>query len=232
MAIWDLDSRSVYGHPSMSPYDQKIKQLIDATPFWEKDGGGIRGRTIAPLLGGSSGSNTMEEALPQQFNQQTNRSFTLQEEILPDLILPAIGGGRGSVAHPWKISLRTVPESDPPQYEFKVELNSALYSGLGSFSNSEVIGLDFWAPASEGYLYLFGVIEDGECTEGSIQGPAEIPSDRIEFIDGEQNSFSAIIGYIYEGENGSLIVKQDAFHNFTLIQTCIDGNIALYPFAT
>jgi hypothetical protein len=212
----------------MSPYDQKIKQLIEATPFWEKDGGGIRGRTIAPLLGGSMGSNAMEESLPQQFNQQTNRSFAQQEESLPDLILPAMGGGGNSVAHPWKISLRT--ENDVVQY--KVELNSALYSGLGSFSNIEVTGLDFWAEASEGYLYLFGVIEDGVCTEASIQGPAEIPSDRIEFNDDEQNSFSTIIGYIYEDENGNLVVKQDAFHNFTLFNICVNGNPAIYPIAT
>jgi hypothetical protein len=211
----------------MSPYDQKIKQLIEVTPFWEKDGGGIRGRTIAPLLGGSMGSNAMEGSLPQQFNQQTNRFFAQQEESLPDLILPAMGG-EDSVAHPWKISLRT--EENVVQY--KVELNSALYSGLGSFANIEVTGLNFWASASEGYLYLFGVIEDGECTEASIQGPEEVPSDRIEFIDDEQNTFSTIIGYIYNDENENLVVKQDAFQNFTLMQTCIDGKSALYPFAT
>lgn len=76
----------------MSTYDQKIKQLIEATPFWEKDGGGIRGRTIAPLLGGSTEATIMEEALPQQFNQQTNRSFTNNEEYVPDLVLSAMGG--------------------------------------------------------------------------------------------------------------------------------------------
>lgn len=131
-------------------------------------------------------------------------------------------------SHPWKIILRSNEET----FEYKIELNSALYSGLGNFTNIAITGLDFWAPASVGYLYLFGIVENGICTEASIQGPEEIPSDRIDFVGDEQNSFSTILGYIYDDENGNFFVKQDAFHNFTLLDVCVNGRPAIYPLAT
>lgn len=130
--------------------------------------------------------------------------------------------------HPWQVTLRT--ENGVTQY--KVDFNSTLYSGLASFDNIEVTGLDFWATASAGYLYLFGVVENGICTDASIQGPEEIPSDRVDLIDGEQNSFSTIIAYLYDDGNGGIAVQQRAFHDLTLINTCINGVSSLYPIAT
>jgi hypothetical protein len=60
----------------VNDYEQKIKQLIEASPSWEKDGGGVRGRTLAPLLGGASGVSQFDDFAPQQFNQQnTQLSF-------------------------------------------------------------------------------------------------------------------------------------------------------------
>jgi len=132
--------------------------------------------------------------------------------------------------HPWKILLRTIPDTDPPEYEFKVESASRLYSGLASWDDIEVDGLDEWANASEGYVVLLGVVENGECTEASIQRQSTL-SDRIDFVDSEQNSFTAQLGYIYE-QDEVLLVRQNAFHNFTLTNICVNGRPAIYPFAT
>lgn len=131
--------------------------------------------------------------------------------------------------HPWQIVLKT--EGNGPT-EFKVELNSKLYSGLESWNDIEVNGLNEWNAANVGYIVLFGVIENGICTEASIEGPQGIPSDRIDFVEDEQNSFSTILGYIYDDGDGNLLVKQETFHNLTLINCCVNGIPAIYPFAT
>ena len=158
-----------------------------------------------------------------------NQPFNGQHKYLPIILSqPALIN-----PHPWQIVFRT--ENDTLQ--FKVDLNSRLYKNLKDWTEIEVDGLNDWKSASAGFLILFGVIIDGECTEASIQGPQEVPSDRIEFLDGPndskiQNSFATLLGYFYEDENENIVAQQIAFHNFTLMQTCIDGNPALYPFAT
>jgi hypothetical protein len=129
--------------------------------------------------------------------------------------------------HPWKISLR---ETDGGT-EFKVELNSRLYSGLGSWDNIDVDGLNSWSGVSEGYIILFGVVENGVCTEASIEGPQSTLSDRIDFVDEEQNGFAVQLGFLYQSDD-SWQVRQNAFHNFTIIDTCVGGKLAIYPIAT
>lgn len=218
----------------MNKYEQIIKQIIETNPSWEKDGGGVRGRTLAPLIGGASGPNLMGDPIPQQFNQQRRELIQQQDDPVAKLNLPATGGGGGGVIppHPWQVLLRTVPNTDPVEYEYRVDLNSTLYSSLGSFSNIAVTGLNFWAEASVGYLYLFGVVSNGVCTEASIQGPTSIPSDRIDVVDEAQTSFSSIIAYLYIDGDGGIAVQQRAFHNFTLIDSCVNGVSAIYPIAT
>lgn len=149
---------------------------------------------------------------------------TLDEPTLPKSKY-YVGGGGGP--HPWKISLKT--EGSVVQY--KVDFNSTLYKSFDSFDNIAVTGLDFWASASTGYLYIFGVVSDGVCTKASIQRAASKPS-RIGFVGEEQNAFSVLIAYLYNGGNGGITVQQRAFHDFTLIDTCVGGKLAIYPIAT
>jgi len=232
MEIWDLDSRSIYGIPSVSDYEQKIRQVIEATPSWEKDGGGLRGRTIAPLIGGASGFNLMEEPILQQFNQQRSNLIQQQDDPLPTLSLLGGGGTSEVTIHPWKISLRTVPESDPPEYQFRVELDSKLYSGFGSWDIIEIVDLNVWKDISnQGAVVLFGVVDGGVCTEASIQGPQDPISDRIDSVDGVQSSFTTQLGYIYQ-EGDAFFAEQNAFQNLTLINICVNGSPAIYPIPT
>ena len=232
MEIWDLDSRSLHSIPSVNTYEQKIKQVIETVPFWEKDGGGIRGRTIAPLISGASGPNLMGDPLPQQFNQQRSGLIQQQDDPLPTLSLPSSGGTSEGIIHPWKISLRTVPESDPPEYQFRVELNSKLYSGFGSWDSIEIIDLNVWKDISnQGSVILFGVVAGGVCTEASIQGPQDTISDRIDSVDGEQSSFAVQLGYIYQDDD-AFFAEQAVFQNLTLINICVNGSPAIYPIST
>jgi len=140
------------------------------------------------------------------------------------------GGGGGAPNHPWAVTIRKDTESET--YQYKVDYNSTLYKGLGSFDNIAVTGLDSWATASVGYLYLFGVVNFGICTAASIQGPEEIPSNRIDFTDDNQTSFSALIAYLYDDGNGGIAVQQRAFHDFTLVDLCVNGGPTIYPIAT
>ena len=163
-----------------------------------------------------------------QFSSKVTESKTYS----PDVSLPPVPqiaqDSPLPPPHPWQVLLRTKNKI----LQYKIDFNSTLYQGLGSFSNIAVTGLDFWDTASVGYLYLFGTIKNGVCTKASIEGPEDIPSDRIEFIDDEQNSFSVLIAYLYEDENSNIIVQQRAFHDFTLINSCINGKPAIYPIAT
>jgi hypothetical protein len=208
-------------------YEQTIKQIIETTPSWEKDGGGIRGRTIAPIISGTSLSNGIAEFVPQQFNQQKNEAFQRAREPIADLT-PIDRGSGGNTPHPWQVLLRT---NEDEIVEFKVDINSRLYSGINSYDNIAITGLDFWAPASSGYLYLFGVITGGICTEASIQGPEEIPSDRVDFVGDVQNSFAAVIAYLYTDEDGNLAIQQKTFQDFTIADFCVNGKPAKYPMA-
>jgi hypothetical protein len=74
----------------VSDYDQIIKQLISAVPSWEKDGGGIRGRAIAPLISGASTSNGIGQATQQQFKKEGSQVLRRSSEPLPDLFLSSL----------------------------------------------------------------------------------------------------------------------------------------------
>ena len=141
------------------------------------------------------------------------------------------GGGGLTPPHPWKITIRTIPGSDPPAYEYGIESASRLYSAIESWGDIEVSGLGNWQPVSEGYIVLFGTIDQGVCTEASIQVQNTI-SDRIDLVDDAQTSFAVELGYMYQNED-TWLVRQNAFHNFTLMGVCTSaGKTALYPFAT
>lgn len=214
----------------MSNYEQVIKQLIETSPSWEKDGGGVRGRTIAPLLSGLSSSGGMAEFVPQQFNQSKSEIIQRSaQEPIADLVFS--GGGDNAVfnPHPWQVLLRTTEDEIT---EYKVELNSNLYSGIGSWDNINITGLDFWTPISEGFLVLFGVVSGGVCTEASIQGPQAVPSDRIDFVGEEQSSFASQIAYLYQDVDGGWVVRQLAFSDLTLVDFCVNGKSAIYPIAS
>jgi hypothetical protein len=142
-----------------------------------------------------------------------------------------VSGGEGSVPpHPWQILLENRSTGNTPNFQYKIEPASRLYRGLDSWSNIDVTGIGEWRPASAGYITLFGVVDNGSCTGASIQNQSQL-SDRIDFVGENQNSFTVQLGFIFSEEN-SLVVRQNAFHNFTIIDTCVGGKLAIYPLAT
>jgi hypothetical protein len=165
---------------------------------------------------------------PQQFNQQNNQSF--RRSIKPSQDLSLDGGGTASAAisaHPFQVRLET---NDEGATLYRVELNSNLYTGLANYNKLNITGLDFPNTASTGFLSLFGVVINGVVTEAQIVGPIDIPSDRIDIVDGEQSSFNYQIAYIFtDGE--TLLVRQLCFQDLTLVDVCVNGTPCKYPFA-
>jgi hypothetical protein len=207
-----------------------------ATPSIPFEGGGLpAGETFGdilywdPLAGGDDeeegGGDWVVLPAPEENEEEENelKALTFQNGEIEWNPIEATS----SLVHPWKIYLR---ETDGGT-EFKVELNSRLYSGLGSWNNISVDGLNSWSGVSGGYIILFGVVEDGVCTEASIEGPQTTLSDRIDFVDEEQNSFAVQLGFLYQSDD-SWQVRQNAFHNFTLINTCVNGIPSIYPMPT
>jgi hypothetical protein len=145
----------------------------------------------------------------------------------PDVTEEGTGGEGGSIApHPWQILLRI--ENNTNQY--KVDSASRLYKGLGDWDNVTVSGLGTWQSASSGYVVLRGVVANGICSSASIAIESSLP-ERIEFSDDDQTSFATQLGFLFQ-EGESLLVRQNAFHNFTLITSCVNGKAAIYPIAT
>ena len=137
------------------------------------------------------------------------------------------GGGGDSGFHPFQVRLETDDEGAPL---YRVELNSNLYTGLANYNKLNITGLDFPNTASTGFLSLFGVVINGVVTEAQIVGPIDIPSDRIDIVDGEQSSFNYQIAYIFK-DGETLLVRQLCFQDLTLIDTCVSGVSCRYPFA-
>jgi len=141
-----------------------------------------------------------------------------------------------SKTHPWKILLRVIPNTNPKQYEFKVEANSNLYSGLGGWNTIEVAGLDTWQEANTGVVILAGNIENFQCTDAVIFLDDGDLEERVVFSGDPPNqfqtNFSTKLGsFSLLGGNGPSLV-QEAFPIFTLMQNCVDSVPVIYPFAT
>lgn len=134
MEIWHLDSRGLYGVPPVNNYEQIIRQLIESSPSWEKDGGGIRGRTIAPILSGLPSSGVMNDFGPQQFTQNNNESIQrTASDPIADLILTDRGGGGGTIA-PTCIGLNL--------YVRTVEESQQVWVGAGTVAGEIPLGFD------------------------------------------------------------------------------------------
>ena len=230
MEIWYLDSGSLHGIPSVMNYEQTIKQIIETTPSWEKDGGGIRGRTIAPIISGTSLSGGIAEFVPQQFNQQKNETFQRAREPIADLALDGGGSsGGGATIHPFKIYRRVEDEVT----EVKVESASSVYSGFGSFTTTEITGLDFWTAAAVGYVIVVAEVSAGGSVTSQevLWGQGSLGS-RITFSEEIQTGYRFPIAYLYLDENDSLRIRQLSFTDKTLVTLCVNGKSATYPIST
>jgi len=139
------------------------------------------------------------------------------------------GGGTATIPpHPWQILLRLNEDGDP---EFKVELNSNLYSSLGAWDIIPITGINTWILASTGYVTLKGTVSSGIVIGAEIIGPLVDLPERVVFSGSTQTDFSALLGYLFF-QDGQIAVRQISSHNFTLFNSCINGNPAIYPIAT
>jgi hypothetical protein len=70
------------------------------------------------------------------------------------------------IDHPWKIELRTNPNTQ--NYEIRVSSESRLFSGLGDWSTVEISGLGSWVNLSYGYVVLSCGVSGSNPTSGSV----------------------------------------------------------------
>jgi hypothetical protein len=189
MEIRRLDSRGLYGIPSVNKYEQIIKQIIETKPSWDKDGGGVRGRTLAPIIGGASGPNLMGDPIPQQFTQQRNSLIQQQDDPVAKLNLPAIGGTAPQSLLPWDLLPTNIGTSENPTWEVKVQagtINGILPENWN----------DAWTFPDSGIFYAKAIIytDNLNITGLEIEINSSIPEyqepqlfsiqDRVEFIFG------------------------------------------------
>jgi hypothetical protein len=131
------------------------------------------------------------------------------------------GGGGGSVAHPWQISKKT--END--MVYFRVNANSSVFAGVGTFEEVSISGLGLWVGEMDGYVTLHGTVENNQLTGLEVVwGEGDGGEQRAEYDDeNRQTLLKTRLGLIYNNEDGALSVRQEAFSNFTAITSCYDG---------
>lgn len=135
----------------------------------------------------------------------TEEPQTIQSQAATDII------------HPWKIYKTT--SNDVTQV--KIEYNSNVYSGTGSYDNIAVTGLDSWTQAETGYVVLKGSVSNHEITSLSIVWGDDGSTQRAEFnSNNEQTDVTIRLGYIYQDENDAWQIRQDVFGQLTIITTC------------
>jgi len=121
----------------VNKYEQIIKQIVETSPSWDKDGSGIRGRTLAPLIGGAGGPNLMGDPIPQQFTQQRSSLIQQQDDPISKLNLPALGEGAASVSHPFKITLTPIQSG----LGFTVRVNAGTVNNIlaGNWQETAIV---------------------------------------------------------------------------------------------
>jgi hypothetical protein len=131
-----------------------------------------------------------------------------------------VGSGGGGGPHPWKITLITLPDET---VQAKVEINSRVHKGLGTWDNYTVVGLNAFTGVSEGYVVVWATIVDGD-VDGDLNIDWGTTNERVEYGgEGNQTYAEHRIAYLYQDENDAWQVLQIAHSNLTLIDSCDNG---------
>jgi len=200
--IWHLDSRDLYGVPSVNNYEQIIKQLVESSPSWEKDGGGIRGRTLAPILSGLSSGGAMNDFGSQQFNQNNNESIQrTASDPIADLILTERGGGGGAQCVGLALYVKTVGTAP--------DTTQQVWVGAGTIAGQLPPDFDYIsgksiASGGSGNVWVEVNINDqtGESVSVAVSGGGATPENT-------DTSFYYTLGY-YEYNDGTPAVTNYA----------------------
>lgn len=139
-------------------------------------------------------------------------------------------GGESFPSHPWKITIRTVPESDPPEYEYAIESASRLFNGFGG-TEVDVVGADgVFRPVEEGFYFIEVEFTSGEISQAGIKITEDMGAS-VETEGGKQKKLKQQIGYVYF-EDGVPEIRQYAWHNYSLFDVCRDGGPVKITIAT
>lgn len=140
------------------------------------------------------------------------------------------------IFHPWKITIVDTSTTSTPVWRYKIEQASRLFNGFGG-NEITVNGADgVLRNIGEGYYILEIDISNGIVTQAQIKINSSF-GNAIETsgTPPKQTKARIRIGYVYtEGSGSSLVyrIRQNAFHNFTLIDACRNGAPIKYPIAT
>ena len=135
-------------------------------------------------------------------------------------------GGGDSAIHPFKIYSEV---NDTGSASVKVESESFVYSGFGSFSTTAIAGLNSWTSASQGYVIVAAeVASNGSVTSQEILWGQASLGTRVTFANNVQTAYRFPIAYLYFVDT-ALQIRQLAFTDKTLVTVCVDGKGAVYP---
>jgi hypothetical protein len=143
------------------------------------------------------------------------------------------GGGGKAPPHPWQITIEDKSTGPTPNFQYKIEPASRLFNGFGGNSIT-VNGADgVFRNIETGYYILeISFSENGTVEQAQIEISANFGNGvETSGSPAKQTKARVRIGFVFlEGEN--YIVRQNAFHNFSLVDACRNGVPIKFPIAT
>lgn len=133
------------------------------------------------------------------------------------------GGGDTVPPHPWKIDIRTNPDNS---VDVKVDLNSRVHKGIGTWDQHTVVGLNSWTSFETGYVVVWATIVDGDI-EPPLNIDWAVTNNRVEADGQNQPTYAEYrIAYLYydtSTDPATPKVLQIAHSNLTVIHGCYNG---------
>jgi hypothetical protein len=142
-------------------------------------------------------------------------------------------GGGAVPPHPWQITIENKSTGTTPNWQYKIEPASRLFNGFGGNSIT-VNGADgVFRNIETGYYILeISFSENGTVEQAQIEISSNF-GNAVETSGSplKQTKARIRIGFVFL-EGGNYIVRQNAFHNFSLVDACRNGVPIKFPIAT
>jgi hypothetical protein len=125
------------------------------------------------------------------------------------------------IVHPFAVYLETNQEGVT---QAKVELNSSIYTGIGTYSSHNISGLNSLVNATQGYVTVSANVVNNSISGNFSVNWGSSSTNRVTYNgNSEQTYVEARIAYLYTVSGGGWEVRQIAFGNLTVLTGCYDG---------
>ena len=123
--------------------------------------------------------------------------------------------------HPFAVYLET---NQSGVTQAKVELNSSIYTGIGTYSSHGISGLNSFVNATQGYVTVSANVVNNSISEDFSINWGDNSTNRVTYNgNSEQTYVETRIAYLSSLQGGGWEVRQIIFGNLSVLTGCYDG---------